>query len=183
MSGRRKRLVVGFIMAALAGCLLLSLPAETKSQQPTTGARAERRPLPELNLPDLHGNRWKLSERRGRVVLMNFWATWCPPCREETPVLVRLTQEYRRRGLETVGIALDEAGQEGLIRQFLREFRVTYPIIRPVPGSLLAQMQPLPTTLLIDRQGRLAKKYVGAITEDILREDIEALLAERASRE
>ena len=170
-------------MAALAGGLLLSFPAETKAQQTTTGARAARRPLPELNLPDLNGNRWKLSERRGKVVLMNFWATWCPPCREETPVLVRLAQEYRRRGLETVGIALDEAGQEGLIRQFLREFRVTYTILRPVPGSLLAQTQPLPTTLLIDRRGRLAKKYVGAITEDILRADIEALLAERTGGE
>jgi 5'-nucleotidase len=130
--------------------------------------------LPELKLPDLNGAEWSLHKNLGKVVLINFWATWCAPCRAETPVLVNLDREFKERGLEIVGIALDDDGT-GNVARFAGEFKVEYPILLPVPGSLLSRIDPVPTTLLIDPQGRLAKKYVGAIPENILRADIEKL--------
>lgn len=140
----------------------------------TAAAKPAEKPLPELKLPDLNGAEWSLHENRGRVVLINFWATWCAPCREETPMLVNLGKEYKRRGLEIVGIALDEGGTE-IIKRFVADYKIDYPVLLPVPGSALSRVDPVPTTLLIDAGGRLAKKYVGALSEKILRGDIEKL--------
>ncbi|HXG84941.1 MAG TPA: redoxin domain-containing protein, partial [Pyrinomonadaceae bacterium] len=145
-----------------------------KSFKKPVAAKAAEKPLPELKLPDLSGEQWSLHENRGRVVLINFWATWCAPCRTETPMLVKLADEYKTRGLEIVGIALDEGGTD-VIKKFVADYRIDYPVLLPVPGSQLSRIDPLPTTLLIDAQGRLAKKYVGALSEKILRGDIEKL--------
>ena len=137
------------------------------------------KPLPELKLPDLNGAQWSLHENRGRIVLLNFWATWCAPCRVETPMLINLGKEYKTRGLEIVGIALDDDGA-GNIKKFAADFKINYPILLPVPGSRLAQIDPVPTTLLIDSQGRFYKKYVGAMPDKILRADIEKLMKSSA---
>lgn len=137
-------------------------------------SKPAEKPLPDLKLPDLSGEQWSLHANLGKVMLMNFWATWCAPCREETPILVKLAEEYKSKGFEIIGIALDDDGA-GNIDKFVAEFKVEYPILLPVPGSALSRIDPVPTTLLIDAEGRLAKKYVGAMPEKILREDIERL--------
>lgn len=142
-------------------------------KKPAAAKTAEKR-LPDLKLPDLNGSEWSLYANFGKVVLINFWATWCAPCRAETPMLVNLGREYKTRGLEIVGIALDDDGA-GNIQKFVADYKIDYPILLPVPGSRLARIDPVPTTLLIDSQGRLAKKYVGAMPEKILRADIEKL--------
>lgn len=130
----------------------------------------------ELEMPDLSGAPWKLSDHRGKVVLVNFWATWCPPCRTETPALVRIAQEYEGR-VEIAGISLDEGLDE--VRRFAASYDVPYPILIPPPGdALTARIQSLPTTLLIDRRGRVAKTYMGAEPERVFRRDIDRLLAE-----
>lgn len=153
-------LVVGFASASPAQTKRVSKPVE--------------KPLPNLTLNTIDGQKWNLYENRGRVVLINFWATWCAPCRTETPMLVDLGQEYKTRGLEIVGIALDEGGTE-VIKKFVADYEIDYPILLPVPGSALSRIDPVPTTLLIDAEGRLAKKYVGILEEKILRGDIEKL--------
>jgi 5'-nucleotidase/UDP-sugar diphosphatase len=140
----------------------------------TAAAKPAEKPLPELKLPDLKGSQWSLHENRGRVVLVNFWATWCEPCRAETPMLVSLGKEYKTRGLEIVGIALDEDGA-GNVKKFVADYKIDYPVLLPVPGSRLARIDPVPTTLLIDSQGRFVKKYVGLIPEKILRADLDKL--------
>lgn len=151
--------------------------AQTRRQsvKKSTLAKQAEKTLPDLKLPDLNGAEWSLHKNRGRVVLINFWATWCVPCRTETPMLVNLGNEYKSRGLEIVGIALDEGGTE-IIKKFVAEYGIDYPILLPVPGSRLARIAPVPTTLLVDSQGRLAKKYVGAMPEKILHADIEKLI-------
>jgi len=162
--------VFGFLSA-------LDAKGQRKPRQlvkPTASVKGATRPLPELKLPDISGEQWSLRQNRGRVVLINFWATWCAPCRTETPMLVKLADEYKTRGLEIVGIALDEGGTE-IIKKFVADYKIDYPILLPVPGSQLSRIDPVPTTLLIDAQGRLAKKYVGALSEKILRGDLEKL--------
>lgn len=90
-------------------------------------------------------------------------------------MLIRFGKEYEGRGLRVVGIALDEEHREELIKSFVGKYKINYPILLPVIGSRLAQIDPVPTTLLIDAEGRLAKKYVGLIPEKILRADINKL--------
>jgi cytochrome c biogenesis protein CcmG/thiol:disulfide interchange protein DsbE len=146
--------------------------------RPLTPA-ARRTPVPAINLTDLNGNPWNLDGQRGSVVLVNFWASWCPPCREETPGLVRLANDYRGKGVAVAGISLDEGGAPAA-RRFVREFEVSYPILLPDPAFGMANsIQSLPTTFLIDRHGRLAKTYIGAVSRRTFEKDIQELLREQ----
>jgi cytochrome c biogenesis protein CcmG, thiol:disulfide interchange protein DsbE len=157
--------------------LLMIVFALTLFAQTESATKPSAKPLPNLILDTIDGKKWSLQANRGRIVLMNFWATWCEPCRTEKPMLVKIGKEYKPRGLEIVGVALDEDGAE-VIKKFVAKYKINYPTLLPIPGSLLSQIEPVPTTLLIDTEGRLAKKYVGAMPEDILREDIEKLIKE-----
>ncbi len=137
----------------------------------------ERREMPQIQLPDLDGATWRLSDQRGKVVLVNFWATWCAPCRSETPALVRLAARLRGADFEMAGVTLDER-PERKVRDFAARFQMNYPVLLPSESERLeAGIRSLPTTFLIDRQGRVAKTYVGEIDRGI-ETDIEKLLAE-----
>jgi cytochrome c biogenesis protein CcmG, thiol:disulfide interchange protein DsbE len=140
---------------------------------------SERKGMPELVMTQLDGVSWRMTEHRGQVVLVNYWATWCGPCREEMPGLVRLSGELGSKGLAIVGVATDDGGEER-VRRFVEELRVNYPIV--MAGGL-SQMEfglgGLPVTVLVDRQGRVAKTYAGAVRERDFRVDVETLLAER----
>lgn len=148
------------------------------SSQSKTPPKAKDKPLPDLILSNAAGEKWSLHEQRGRIVLLNFWATWCAPCREEVPYLVRLSSKYKASGLEVVGIAIDSENT-GQIADFIKEFKVDYPILLTVPGSILSRQKAVPMSLLIDEKGVLAKKYVGAIKESVFEKDIKSLLGKK----
>jgi cytochrome c biogenesis protein CcmG, thiol:disulfide interchange protein DsbE len=138
-----------------------------------------RREMPKLVLEQLDGGVWRMEEHSGQVVLINYWATWCGPCREEAPGLVRLSRELGPEGLAVVGVALDEGGRSK-VQGFVDEFRLSYPIAFPSPMSQIAQgMKGVPTTILVDRNGRVAKTYVGLVREKDFRQDTKELLQER----
>ena len=140
---------------------------------------AARQPMPALAMARLDGGTWRMADHRGQVVLVNYWATWCGPCREETPGLVRLAKELGPQGLAVVGVSLDEGGREK-VRAFVDEFRVPYPVTLPERMSQMEYgMEGVPTTVLVDRQGRVAKTYVGAVREADFKQDVGVLLAER----
>ncbi len=139
---------------------------------------AQQKPLPNLALDRIDGEKWNLTDNRGSIVLLNFWATWCAPCRSEIPVLVNLSNKYKADGLKVVGVSLDSENV-AQINKFLKDFKINYPIVLAAPGSLLSQQKAIPMSLLIDEKGILAKKYVGAIEESILEKDIKALLGRR----
>ena len=142
-----------------------------------TPASGKRQAI-DFHLPDLAGSPWQLSDRRGKVVLVNFWATWCPPCREETPGLVRLYRDYRSKGVVVVGISMDDDPRQA-VPPFLRQYGVPYTVLVPDSGfNLAGDIESLPTTLLIDRQGRVAKVYVGAVGESEVEEELDVLLKE-----
>jgi cytochrome c biogenesis protein CcmG, thiol:disulfide interchange protein DsbE len=142
-------------------------------------AGASRREMPRLALEQMGGGVWRMEEHRGQVVLVNFWATWCGPCREETPGLSRLARELGPEGLAVVGVSLDQ-GDRGKVRRFVEEFGVPYPVAFPGAMSQVEQgLEGVPTTILVDREGRVAKTYVGAVREGDFREDVKVLLGER----
>jgi cytochrome c biogenesis protein CcmG, thiol:disulfide interchange protein DsbE len=138
----------------------------------------ERRMMPEIAMAQLDGGTWRMAEHRGQVVLVNYWATWCGPCWEETPGLIRLSQELGSKGLAVVGVAIDEGGTEK-VKKFVDEFHVPYPVALPPRMSQMEYgMAGVPTTILVDREGRVAKTYVGAVRQADFKTDVEALLGE-----
>ena len=177
VSNRLSSIIAGVISVALSfACAVQVASGQSKSKRRAGTRQSAAEPLPNLTLPTLDGGTWSLREHRGRIVLINFWATWCAPCREETPALVRLSKKYEAEGLEVTGVSLDRDGTE-VIKAFVTEYGVPYTILLPVPGSALARQQAIPMSLLIDREGRLAKKYVGAVSERIIEADIKRLFA------
>jgi cytochrome c biogenesis protein CcmG, thiol:disulfide interchange protein DsbE len=139
---------------------------------------SERRMMPELVMTQLDGGTWRMAEHRGQVVLVNYWATWCEPCWEETPGLIRLSKELGPKGLTVVGVALDEGGTEK-VKKFVDEFHVPYPVVLPERMSQMEYgMAGVPTTVLVDRYGRVAKTYVGAVRQADFKTDVEVLLEE-----
>ena len=134
-------------VAALAGC---STPASRASD------------VPQFSFTSLEGKTVAMKDLGNKVVIVDFWATWCGPCREEIPHLNELYSELKGKGLEIVGISMDTDGTDG-VKDFAREFRMQYPIVMGDEnvaesfGGIIG----LPTTFIIDRNGRIAKKYVG----------------------
>lgn len=163
-----------FVGAAVvvAGVTSMSWPRRGEPMVPV----AARKTMPMVELAELDGGTWRLADHKGQVVLINYWATWCGPCVEETPGLVRLAGDTK--GLAVVGISMDE-GDKGAVKAFVRRMHVGYPIAFPEPMSQMAAgMVGLPTTILVDRQGRVAKTYVGETREGEFRKDVEELLNE-----
>lgn len=114
---------------------------------------------------------------QGKVVLVNFWATWCPPCRKEIPSLMKLQDKYRDKGFAVVGVSLDEGGRT-MVGTFLEKQGVKYPVI--LGDSTLAKgfggVIGVPASFLVDRRGELIRRYDGFVAEDELRGDLEKLL-------
>lgn len=114
---------------------------------------------------NLDGRPVALSALRGKVVLLNVWATWCHPCRDEIPQLEALHRQYAASGLEVVGVSIDAAGTEGGVRAFMRDFELTYPIWFDPDERVAAQFLTVgvPETFLIDRRGVVRWRKIGPI--------------------
>ncbi len=136
-----------------------------------------RKAAANFTLENLDGAKWSFADQRGKVVVVNYWATWCPPCRIETPGLVSFADEYKSRGVEMVGVTVDE--DLSLVPPFVESYKIKYPILKAGfdPNAASGGMA-LPTTFLYDKNGNLAKKYTGIVLESTLRSDVDALLAE-----
>ncbi len=148
------------------------------SQAGDIAPASERKTMPDLALDQLGGGQWTMANHRGQVVLVNYWATWCGPCREEIPGLSNLARELRPEGLAVVGVSIDK-GPRAKVQAFVDAMQVPYPVAFPSPLSQMEWgMTGIPTTILIDRHGRVAKSYVGAVREADFRADVKTLLAE-----
>lgn len=128
--------------------------------------------------PDLHGQERRLRDWRGRVVLCNFWATWCAPCREEIPLLVEAKRQWAPKGLEIVGIGLDSAAN---LREFSNAYRVNYPVLiaDATAVALLRKLGnrggALPYTVVLDPTGTVVHRHLGALSGTDLRRVLASL--------
>lgn len=136
-------------------------------------------PAPEFDLPALAGGTRSLDEWRGKVVLLNFWGTWCAPCREEMPMLIKLRQEFAARGFEVVGLAVDD---RDAIDAFSREFGINFPLAYgDTPILELSQrygnkIGALPYSVLVDRLGKISYLHAGILDESTVRKRVIDLL-------
>jgi cytochrome c biogenesis protein CcmG/thiol:disulfide interchange protein DsbE len=141
---------------------------------------ASRRPPQLVTLPQLGGGQWNLADHRGQVVLINYWATWCEPCRDELPGLMQVARESGPHGLSVVGVSLDDGPDaQAKVRQFAAQYRLPYPVAFPDPMQHFgAREMTIPTTVLLDRQGRVVKTYIGEVNRSDFAKDVASLLAE-----
>jgi thiol-disulfide isomerase/thioredoxin len=130
--------------------------------------------LPEISLTNLSGQEVPLASYRGKVLLVDFWATWCAPCEEAIPELIELQERYGERGLQVVGIALDVGGAK-VVAPYVKDHDMTYPIFLGDDTTTRAfgGIMGVPTSFLIDRDGRIVKRFVGVVDhknyEDLIR--------------
>ena len=165
-----------------AGVLLalgiIALVATLTSGSPTpSGLTKVDRPAPEITLTALDGRTVSLSDLRGKIVLVNFWATWCEPCKIETPDLVAAANEFKSRNLEIIGINLTDQDRDlDEIRRFVQRYAIPYPIL--LDPDQKAQdafgIFPIPTSYFIDSEGRIRYTRITVVT----RADIEHVLNE-----
>ena len=167
-------------LTLLAGAAIYAFSPAVRNQFGSVHPEAQRAHVSTFTVQGLNGDKWSLQDQRGKVVLVNFWATWCPPCRIETPALVDLHTNYAEQGFTVAGITMDEEPQD-TVPAFVKKYGISYPILTPSDQlSLIDRVEALPTSILIDKSGRIARTYVGLVTEIGLSDDIEALLSEKA---
>lgn len=134
---------------------------------------------PDFSLPDLAGQRVDLSSYRGKVVLLDFWATWCDPCRDEIPHFVDLQNKYGEQGLQIIGVSMDD-GPEA-VRDFYQRFKMNYPVVmgNAKTGELYGGVLGLPIAFVIRRDGRIAEKHIGATDISVFEKEIVTLLGSK----
>jgi thiol-disulfide isomerase/thioredoxin len=131
---------------------------------------------PDFTLPQLEGKDLRLSSSRGKVVLLDFWASWCDPCREETPHLIELQNKYAGRGLQIIGVSMDDSPDPA--RAFYQQFHMNYPVVMGTAktGELYGGVLGLPIAFVINRDGRIYAKHIGATDPAIFDKEIANLL-------
>ncbi|MBW8782692.1 MAG: TlpA family protein disulfide reductase [Verrucomicrobia bacterium] len=161
---KRRRLILSVLLAGL-----MAAPACRRPAGPE-GAAADAPALPVIakaplwRLKDIDGREVSSTDFKGKVVVVDFWATWCPPCREEIPGYVALQKKYADQGLVVIGIAMDEGGAAA-VKPFAASREINYPMLLaddPVVAAF-GGIEVLPTTFLIDRDGNIRDRKVGAV--------------------
>jgi thiol-disulfide isomerase/thioredoxin len=133
--------------------------------------------VPAWELKDVDGKTVKSSDFDGKVVILDFWATWCPPCRKEIPGFVELQKQYGDKGLVVVGVSLDEQGP-GVVKPFMKQFQINYPVV--MGDAKIVQdfggIEGIPTTFIIDRSGNVIAGHTGFTSQETFEKEVAPLL-------
>jgi peroxiredoxin len=164
-------LAIAGIAAYLASCSFY------EAEWPAVKDEKDRKKAPDFALKDANGNVAKLSDYRGKVVLLNFWATWCGPCEIEIPWFVEFQQQYKDRDFAVLGVSLDEDGWKS-VKPFMAREKLNYRVMvtSEEVDQLYGGVESLPTTFVIDREGRVASSHVGLAGKNTYRKEILKLL-------
>jgi peroxiredoxin len=163
---------MGFVLLAAALVVPSAAPANVR-------AASSRKAAPEFSLTNDKGAAIRLSDFKGKVVLLNFWATWCHGCKTEIPWFVEFQSKFRDAGLAVVGISMDDDGWKS-VTPFAAEKKVNYTVV--IGDEALGKrydLGPMPKTVLIDREGRIAATYDGVVDKEKCQSEIQELLKEK----
>ena len=183
----KSKIVLGALLAVVLAVGLYFVnhlwiaPVAMRQAQAKSGGNHP--PAPDFSLTDIFGNKLKLSDYKGKVVMLDFWATWCGPCRIEIPGFVDLQNRYRDHGFTIIGISLDDSPEP--VMEFYKQFKMNYPVAMGDDklGALYGGIFGMPTTFLIGRDGRVYAKHVGATNLDVFEEEVQILIAAKPSDE
>lgn len=170
--------IIGIVAALALGVLTLPVIMSSRSDEAAaTGAcKAEGMANLDLTVKDMNGAEFKFAGEKGKVILLNFWATWCPPCLAEIPEFVKVYDEKKDEGFTILGVSTDDTAEQ--LRAFASARRVTYPLLMMTPevedsyGPLFG----LPTSVLIARDGSVCKRHFGPMSKEQLERELEPLL-------
>jgi thiol-disulfide isomerase/thioredoxin len=148
----------------IQGCTPSSQSITSDGQEATAGVN-EGESAPDFTLVDLEGNQVSLSDFRGKTVFINFWATWCPPCRAEMPEIEAVYQEYKDKGVVVIGVDILEP--EDVVRQFVEQGGYSWTFVLDISGEVAAnyRITAIPTSFFIDREGIIQAVNIGAMTK------------------
>ena len=141
---------------------------DTSDKTDKAGEVQEANKAPSFQLEDLTGNTLDSSDMKGKVVVVNFWATWCPPCIQEIPGFIKAYDEFKNDGLEILGLAVSDS--EDNVRQFVKDNGVNYPVALAT-DAVISAFEPgnyIPSTIIIDSNGNIAHRHVGIMTRDAI---------------
>jgi thiol-disulfide isomerase/thioredoxin len=174
-----KALPIGFLLVtalSILGVLVYRSWTNPANAKPIGHVQADYPMAPKFQLTDISGSPLKLSDYLGKVVLLDFWATWCSPCRSEIPGFVELQEKYRAQGLRVIGMSLDDEAEP--VREFYKRFAMNYPVA--IAGDPISELyggvEGLPTTFLIGRDGRIYDTHIGARDSTFFEPTIKQLL-------
>ncbi len=147
-----------------------SLPTELKSE-------GQRKSAPNFSLKDADGNVVKLTDYRGKVVLVNFWATWCGPCEAEIPWFIEFEKKYKDQGFAVLGVSMDDDGWKS-VRPYVASHKINYRIMigSEVVSQQFGEIEALPTSFVLDREGRIASNHIGLVDKVDYQNEIVKLL-------
>ena len=173
---RRRRLIVAAWLVAGVAALIAFLTVSVARPQSPVDTPIVGRPAPAFDLETLDGGRLSLAELRGSAVVLNFWASWCIPCREEAPLLTAADANYGPRGVRVLGVVYQDSAEN--TRDFMRRYGQTYPGLLDPDGRTAIDygVFGIPETFFIDASGVVRSRQVGALTEAELRRKIEAIV-------
>ncbi len=184
LPSRKRRWEILMLVSLAAGILwtvVSRVPSAVGAPLSSSPSPREGFLAPDFTLDTLDGTKVTLSDLRGKIVVINLWATWCPPCRAETPALENAYVQYKDSGVVVLGLNVTNQDSEKDVPLFVEEFGLTFPILLDRDGSVSAlyQLKGLPTTYFVNREGIIRTVVVGGpMSETFIRSKIEALLQE-----
>jgi peroxiredoxin len=179
-AGRRDvcAMALGFVMAAMALAAMCVAARAGMRGEPTLTTASVRKMAPDFALTDGTGATVSLARYKGRVVLLDFWATWCHGCKTEIPWYMEFEDKYKERGLAVIGVSMDADGWKS-VKPFMTEKKMNYDVV--IGNDELAkkfELSNMPLTLLIDREGRIADEHAGVVDKAAWEQEIQKLLSE-----
>jgi peroxiredoxin len=181
---RKSRDPVILIVIAMVISIMLVFGIQRAHHTPvkTPAGKLPGQPAPDFALMTLDGKTMKLSDFRGKAVLLNFWATWCEPCKIEMPWFIDLQKKYASQGLQVLGVAMDDAGP-GEISSFAQKMGVNYPVLlgKEEVGAEYGGIEYLPSTFYINRDGKILDHVFGLVSKSEIETDIQKALGQQVA--